>query len=90
VYEKYRTESGDDKITVVISTASPYKFPRSVVTAIDGGAAGDDFAIGERLHDIIGGPVPPAIAEARTAPVCHQNHCAVADMVQVVKGYLGV
>jgi threonine synthase len=90
VYEKYRRESGDDKITVVISTASPYKFPRSVVTAIDGGASGDDFAIVERLHDIIGGTVPSAVEEARTAPVCHRHHCEVADMAQVVKGYLEI
>ena len=35
VYEKYKKETGDDTVTVIASTASPYKFTRSVMDAID-------------------------------------------------------
>jgi threonine synthase len=106
VCEKYRAESrGDDKITVVISTASPYKFPRSVVAAIEpdfvgrdalgappAGEAAEagDFALVERLRNMMGGAVPPAIEEARAAPVCHSAVCEVADMPRAVKDFLGV
>ena len=36
VYEKYRKETGDTTKTVIASTASPFKFTRSVMNAIDG------------------------------------------------------
>jgi threonine synthase len=89
VYEKYRAQSGDDKITVVISTASPYKFPRSVMGAV-GVDDDDDFALVERLHGIIGGRVPAALEEAQTAPVRHNTVCGVGEMPQVVSSFLGL
>ena len=34
-YQKYKAESGDDKPMVIVSTASPYKFTKDVMTALD-------------------------------------------------------
>lgn len=89
VYEKYRKEAGDTTKTVIASTASPYKFTRSVMTAIDGSYDEmDDFALVDELEKLSKVKVPKAIQEIRTAPVLHKTVCQVEDMPKVVKEYL--
>ncbi len=89
VYEKYRKETGDTTKTVIASTASPYKFTRSVMTAIDGSYDEmDDFALVDELEKLSKVKVPKAIQEIRTAPVLHKTVCQVEDMPKVVKEYL--
>ena len=89
VYKKYRKETGDQTKTVVVSTASPYKFTRSVMTAIDEGYANlEDFALVDELEKISGVPVPGAIQEIRTAPVLHKTECDKEDMEKTVLSFL--
>ena len=91
VYEKYRQETGDQTKTVIASTASPYKFTRSVMDAIDEkyDALGD-FELADELSRISGTAVPKAIADIRTAPVLHKTVCDAADMKQTVMDFLGI
>lgn len=91
VYGKYRAESGDDTKTVIASTASPFKFTRSVMTAIDGkyDALGD-FELVDELSKLGNVTVPQAIEEIRTAPVRHDHVCEVSEMPDAVKGFLGI
>ena len=56
--EDYITETGDNRAMVVLSTASPYKFPVAVLTAIGGDLSGSEFDQMQRLSDITGVPVP--------------------------------
>ena len=91
-YEKYKAETGDEAKTVIASTASPYKFTRSVMEAIDAqkyGALGD-FELVDELSRISGVAVPKAIEEIRTAPVRHKTVCEVQDMEKTVRRFLGV
>lgn len=89
VYEKYRRETGDTTKTVIASTASPYKFTRSVMTAIDGGYDKmEDFALVDELEKLSKVRVPQAIQEIRTAPVLHKTVCEVGDMPKVVREFL--
>ncbi len=89
VYEKYKEQTKDQTKTVIASTASPYKFTRSVMTAIDQAFDHqDDFALVDELNKISGVPVPAAIAEIRTAPELHKTTCTVDGMEQVVKDFL--
>ncbi len=91
VYRKYRQETGDGRKTVIASTASPYKFTRSVMNAIDGGNdAKEDFALVDELAKISGVKVPGAIEEIRTAPVRHNKQCDPEGMKEVVKEFLGL
>lgn len=91
VYEKYRKESGDETKTVIASTASPFKFTRSVMNAIDGKYdAMDDFALVDELSRLANVAVPAAIEEIRTAPVVHDHVCDKEDMEKMVKGFLGI
>ncbi len=91
VYRKYRQETGDGRKTGIASTASPYKFTRSVMNAIDGGNdAKEDFALVDELAKISGVKVPGAIEEIRTAPVRHNKQCDPEGMKEVVKEFLGL
>lgn len=55
---RYRQETGDNRPTVVLSTASPFKFPAAVLAAIGGDSSGDEFIQMERLAEVTGIPVP--------------------------------
>ena len=91
-YEKYVADTKDETKTVIASTASPYKFTRSVMEAIDKEKYGSmsDFDLVDELNKISGVDVPNAIEEIRTAPVRHKTVCDAADMEQTVKTFLGV
>ena len=74
VYEKYKKETGDDTVTVIASTASPYKFTRSVMDAIDSKYDSmTDFELVDELSKISNVAVPQAIEDIRTAPVLHDT-----------------
>ncbi len=91
VYGKYRDETKDDAKTVIASTASPFKFTRSVMNAIDAKYDEmDDFALVDELSKLANVPVPAAIEEIRTAPVVHDHICDKEEMETVVKNFLHI
>ncbi len=91
VYEKYQKDSGDMAKTVIASTASPYKFTRSVMTAIDSRYDSmGDFELVDELEQISKVKVPQAIEDIRSAEVLHKTICEVDEMPKVVKEFLGL
>ncbi|NBH15191.1 threonine synthase [Lachnospiraceae bacterium] len=91
VYKKYQKETGDRARTVIASTASPYKFTRSVMTAIDESyGSRPDFELVDELEVLSKVKIPRAIEEIRTAPVIHKTVCEVNEMQSVVKQFLNV
>ncbi|HIQ96940.1 MAG TPA: threonine synthase [Candidatus Limivivens merdigallinarum] len=91
VYGKYRGESGDETKTLIASTASPYKFTRSVMEAVDERyASKGDFELVDELERLSGIRVPKAIEEIRTAPVLHDTVVEVPEMKDIVKKILGL
>lgn len=91
VYEKYKKETQDDKKTVIASTASPFKFTRSVMTAIDKKYEGmEDFQLVDELAELAKIPVPQAIEEIRTAKVRHNRTAQVSQMAETVMEILGI
>lgn len=90
VYAKYVANSGDTTKTIIASTASPYKFTRSVMNAIDMKYdAMSDFELVDELSRIAGTAVPQAIEEIRTAPVLHTTVCDSDKMQETVEKILG-
>ncbi len=91
VYEKYRAETGDEKVTVIASTASPFKFTGSVMKGLgqECGAA-DDFELADRLSGLSGTEIPGAVREIRNAEVLHHRVVEVKDMKTAVKEFLGL
>lgn len=91
VYKAYREDSKDDRKTVIASTASPYKFAGSVMSAIDPKYKGqDDFKLIEELQKVSGTEIPNAIKEIMNAEIRHNTECDVDQMEQTVKNILGV
>ncbi len=91
VYEKYVADTKDETKTVIASTASPFKFTRSVMNAIDSKYdAMSDFELVDELAKIANVEIPNAIEEIRTAPVVHDNVCDKTEMKAVVKRFLGI
>ena len=89
VYGKYKAASKDDTVTVIASTASPFKFTRSVMNAIDTKYdAMGDFELVDELSKIANVKVPNAIEEIRTAPIMHDKQCDVDKMQDVVREFL--
>ena len=74
--EDYVTQTGDHRPMVVLSTASPYKFPAAVLTAIGGDTSGDEFTQMARLSQITGVPVPKNLASLQGKP---EKHTQVID-----------
>lgn len=91
VYGKYKQDTGDNKTAVIASTASPYKFTRSVMKAIDHQYdTMEDFELVDRLSRLSGVEVPEAIEEIRTAEVLHKHVCEKSEMKQTVMDFLGI
>ena len=85
VYFDYRNKTGDDTPTVIASTASPYKFTRSVLSALDDSLiCDDDFEMADRLSDYTGTAIPGAVTSIRDAKILHDTVCSVQDMKQTV------
>ena len=92
VYGKYKADTKDTETkTVIASTASPFKFTRSVMNAIDSKYdAMGDFELVDELSKLGNVKVPQAIEEIRTADVLHDTVCEVDEMPSVVKKFLGM
>lgn len=92
VYQKYKKDTKDvETKTVIASTASPFKFTRSVMDAIDKKYDSmSDFELVDELSKIANVKVPQAIEEIRNANVLHDMVCEVEEMPSVVKRFLGM
>lgn len=91
VYYAYRNKTGDDTKTLIASTASPYKFARSVMTAIKGEDDGkEEFEVIEELQQASGVKIPAAIEEIRTAKIIHERECDTDQMEKAVRSILNV
>lgn len=78
--------------TVIASTASPYKFTRSVMDAIDKEKYDSmtDFELVDELNAFSGVKIPEAIEEIRTAPIRHDIVCDKSEMQMTVEKILGL
>ena len=92
VLRQYRETSGDLTPTVIVSTASPYKFAADVLTAVAGknAVAGlDAFACSDELEARSGMPVPQQVKALRSLPIRHTAHCEKGGMAQAVLDAFG-
>ena len=91
VCDQYREQSKDTTKCVIASTASPYKFVKSVMSAIDAeNANADEFNLLPKLQEVSGVPMPQAIKDILDAKVLHDLECDADKMKDTVKGILGV
>ncbi len=89
VCDRFREESGDDTPTVIVSTASPYKFTRSVMEALGrSDESADDFALADQISALTGVPVPAAVSQIRDAEILHHLVVNREEMEGAVKEFL--
>ena len=84
--EHYVNQTGDDRPMVVLSTASPYKFPKAVLEAIGEIPAGDEFSLMAQLNAVTGVPVPGNLACLREKPERHTGVINKEEMLPFVLG----
>ena len=85
VLREYRRQTQDDTPSVIVSTASPYKFAADVLNALTGdNAGGDPFAASEQLERLTGVPMPEQVRNLRELPVRHKAECERDAMAQAV------
>ena len=90
-YEQYRAQTGDNTPAVVVSTASPYKFAPSVLSALERVEQGqDDFALLRRLSEISGTAIPRPLSALEGKAVRFDGCCAPDGMERVVLETLGL
>lgn len=88
VMEQYRAASGDKTPTVFVSTASPYKFCDSVLTAIGETPAGDGVELLDQLHDKTGVAIPRRLAALKGKARRFDLTCEKPGMDGVVLDFL--
>ena len=82
--EDYVNQSGDHTPMVVLSTASPYKFPVAVLTAIGGDTSGSEFDQMERLSSLTGVPIPRNLSGLQGKQERHTGVIAKEAMLEYV------
>jgi threonine synthase len=88
VLNEYRRTSGDDTVSVVVSTASPYKFCAAVLEALGEKADADGLTLIDRLSDKTGVPVPKPILALKDKKVRFTDWTEKEGMMGVVEKFL--
>lgn len=91
VYDEYRRQTEDTRKTLLISTASPYKFPRDVLRAILGEQSirnKDDFQVLEILESISPNVIPSGLKDLRDRPILHHAVLSKDEMRQSINKFL--
>ena len=85
--EKYRLLTDDDVFSIILSTASPYKFSDSVLEALEDREieAKNPFELLHELNEKTGAPIPTRMLELEKMPILHKDVIAAADMRKVIK-----
>lgn len=91
VYENYKKKTNDKTVSVILSTASPFKFPKAVMGAIDNKYDGvNEFELIKELNKITKYPIPNGIKNLDSRPVLHKTVCDKEKIKESVLTYLGI
>ncbi len=90
VYNAYKNENNDEIKTVVVSTASPFKFESSVMKALGKNADLSDLDLADKLSKVANVKVPNAVESLRNAEIRHKTVCEKDQMLAEVEKFLGI
>jgi len=91
VYKKYKKDTKDQTPSIIVSTASPFKFTGSVMEALgETNEMIDDFEKVEKLSKIANVKIPEAIEDIRKAEILHHTICEVENMEQEIIKFLDI
>lgn len=90
VLNKYIKATNDTTPYLIVSTASPYKFPRSITNALGIGTENnDDFELIKKLNEYCMVDIPNNLKSLNNSKVIHDYTCDVLDMRKVLEEFLG-
>ena len=91
VCREYQERTGDQKKCIVASTASPYKFVKSVLTAIDPAyGQKEELDLMQDLSKLSNREIPKAVLDILDARILHTTECDAEKMKETVKAILKV
>lgn len=91
VHSTYVSETGDTTKTLIASTANPYKFAGSILSALTGEASAlDEFDQAQEISRLTGTDIPPQILGLQQRQVRFDTNCAKSGMKQYVCDKLGI
>jgi threonine synthase len=88
--EEYKKETSDDTVSVVMSTASPFKFSKSVYEALYGTVEEDEFKTMFELSKRTGVQIPENLKGLENRDILHKTVCEVDEMKKFVLEQLGL
>ena len=84
VADEYVAATGDNAPMVVLSTASPYKFPAAVLAALEDSDLADEWQQMDRLAELTGVPVPKNLQGLQQRKELHTDVIAKEAMLAYV------
>lgn len=89
VLKKYVEETGDDKKAVIVSTASPFKFPSAVMSAVSPEYIGvSNYELLREMSRLAGTNIPSGLDGIEKRPVVHNRVCESGEMKKAVRDIL--
>ena len=82
---EYRLAGGGERPLVILSTASPYKFPAAVLAALGGAAEGGEFAEMDALASVTGVPVPKSLSALRGRQTRHGDVIGIDEIIPYIQ-----
>ena len=89
VADQFMAQQTDKAPVVVLSTASPYKFPAAVLQALGRKPDENEFAMMEQLRRATGVSVPKGLAQLQNKSVLHRDVIDREDMLSYVLKKVG-
>ncbi|WMJ24444.1 threonine synthase [Paludicola sp. MB14-C6] len=80
VFEEYKQKTGDTKKAIIASTANPYKFTASVLSAVSSEVCEDEYEQVAELNRISGLEVPQALANLKQCKVRFEGSIEKQDI----------
>ena len=90
VYSDYKKKTGDDTVTIIASTASPYKFAESVARSIGLPDEKDGFEYVRALNDATGVKIPKELVDLDKKQIRHQQVIKIDELPRAVFGSLSL
>ena len=90
VYEDYKAATGDQTKTIIASTASPYKFSGSVLSALGENTEASEFELVDKLAEVSGLAVPASLAALKDKDVRFTKVIDKTEMKDYVFSALGI
>ncbi len=73
VAQQYKAAHPEHAPVIILSTASPYKFPAAVLEGLGHSAKGDEFDVMEQVRNETGVPIPKNLTGLREREVRHKD-----------------